>query len=146
MAISPGPKNAGEVAPQMNVTPLVDVVLVLLITFMVITPLLTRTFWIHVPEQRAEEVDPTTLDKHDAPLVLHVGPATSIAVNGSEVPLDELPARLRRIFAARDDHVLFVDADDAAGYAFVMSVMDRARDGGATTIALLTEPLEAPPL
>jgi biopolymer transport protein ExbD/biopolymer transport protein TolR len=145
MAFGAGPQSGDDVTPQMNVTPLVDVVLVLLITFMVITPLLAKTFWIHVPEQRTEEVDPAA-DEHDAPLVLRVQTGRAIRINGSEVALDELPDRLRRLFAARDDHVLFVDADDAVGYAFVMSVMDRARDGGATTIALLTEPLEPAPL
>src|ERR1051325_6817017 len=140
MALSVGPKNENEVVPQMNVTPLVDVVLVLLITFMVITPLLTKTFWIHVPEQRKEEVDRRELVGKDPtpPLVLRVDQGHAIRVNGVEATLDELPARLRRMFAARDDHVLFVDAEDEVSYGFVMQVMDRARDGGAVTIATLT--------
>jgi biopolymer transport protein ExbD len=146
MALSVGPKNENEVVPQMNVTPLVDVVLVLLITFMVITPLLTKTFWIHVPEQRKEEVDRRELVGKDPtpPLVLRVDQGHAIRVNGVEATLDELPARLRRMFAARDDHVLFVDAEDEVSYGFVMQVMDRARDGGAVTIATLTEPLTPP--
>ena len=118
MALSVGPKNENEVVPQMNVTPLVDVVLVLLITFMVITPLLTKTFWIHVPEQRKEEVDRRELVEKDPtpPLVLRVDQGHAIRVNGVEATLDELPARLRRMFAARDDHVLFVDAEDEVSY------------------------------
>jgi biopolymer transport protein ExbD/biopolymer transport protein TolR len=113
---------------------------------MVITPLLTKTFWIHVPEQRKEEVDRRELEKDPAPpLVLHIDRVRTIRVNGADATLDELPARLRRMFAARDDHVLFVDADDDVAYGFVMQVMDRARDGGAVTIATLTEPLSPPP-
>ena len=146
MALSVGPKSADDVVPQMNVTPLVDVVLVLLITFMVITPLLTKTFWIHVPEQRKQEVDRRELEQDPTPaLVLHVDRERTIRVNGADTTLDELPGRLRRMFAAREDHVLFVDADDEVGYGFVMQVMDRARDGGAVTIATLTEPLASPP-
>src|SRR5262249_15596609 len=58
----------------------------------------------------------------------------------------ELSDRLRRMFAARDDHVLFFDASDDAEYGFTVQVMDQARAGGAVTIAALTTPLQAPPL
>jgi biopolymer transport protein ExbD len=146
MAFGVGSGNGDVVVPQINVTPLVDVVLVLLITFMVITPLLTRTFWVHVPEQRTEEVERHEIENDPAPpLVLRVDGGRTIRVNGAETTLEELPTRLRRMFAARDDHVLFFDADDAVRYGFAMQVMDRARDGGAVTIATLTEPLTPPP-
>jgi len=120
----------------MNVTPLVDVVLVLLIIFMVITPLLTKSFWVHVPkqEQEKEEVTPEQLQEDPSPpLVLHVGAGRSIQVNGTDVGVDE--------FAARDDHVLFFDAADDAEYGFAVEVMDRAREGAAVTIAALTSAL-----
>ena len=147
MAMTASERDDAAVVPQMNVTPLVDVVLVLLIIFMVITPLLTKTFWIHTPIQEQEEVtaqesDPTQL------LVLWIGSDRSLLINGSPVTYDELPDRLRRVFAARSDHVLFFDADDHAPYGFVVQVMDRAREGGAVTIAALTEHLSteaAPP-
>ncbi len=128
----------------MNVTPLVDVVLVLLIIFMVITPLLTKSFWVHVPkqEQEKEEVTPEQLQEDPSPpLVLHVGAGRSIQVNGTDVGVDELAERLRRMFAARDDHVLFFDAADDAEYGFAVEVMDRAREGAAVTIAALTSAL-----
>ena len=133
-------RDEPAVVPQMNVTPLVDVVLVLLIIFMVITPLLSKTFWIHTPIQEQEEVavresDPTQ------PLVLEIGPDRTLQINGSAITYDELPDRLRRIFAARSDHVLFLDADDHAPYGFVVQVMDQARAGGAVTIAALTQHL-----
>jgi biopolymer transport protein ExbD len=139
MAFGKGTGPGKGVAPQMNVTPLVDVVLVLLITFMVITPLLTKTFWIHVPEQRKEQVERGQVDS-DRPLVLHVDRDRIIRVNGSQMSVEELPNRLRRMFAARDDHVLFFDADDQVGYGFAVQVMDRAREGGAVTIGILTTP------
>ena len=146
MAMNLGTRGDTVVAPQMNVTPLVDVVLVLLIIFMVITPLLAKTFWVHTPKQEKEEVeasdvpqDPTT------PLVLRIGADRTIEVNRTTIGFEELPERLRRIFAARSEHILFVDADDRAAYGFVVQVMDQARDGGAVTIAALTEPLTRPP-
>ena len=139
------PENG--IRPEINVTPLVDVVLVLLIIFMVITPLLTKTFWIHTPIQEQEEVTAQESDPTQ-PLVLRIGPDRTIVLNGSPVSSEELPDRLRRVFAARSDHVLFFDADDHAPYGFVVQVMDRAREGGAVTIAALTEHLSteaAPP-
>ncbi len=146
MAMTTGGGGDKTVAPQMNVTPLVDIVLVLLIIFMVITPLLTKTFWIHTPKQEKEEVKREQLEQDPTPpLVMRVGPARSIEVNGVTVPFEELPERLKRMFAARDDHILFFDADDAAEYGFAVEAMDQARAGGAVTIATLTEPLTATP-
>src|SRR5713101_4867855 len=126
------------VVPQMNVTPLVDVVLVLLIIFMVITPLLSKNFWVHLPKQEQEEVTRDELQADPTPpLVLHVGAGRVVQVNGAEVPFEELRERLKRMFAARDDHVLFFDAADDAEYGFAVEVMDQARAGGAVTIATL---------
>jgi biopolymer transport protein ExbD/biopolymer transport protein TolR len=124
------------------VTPLVDVVLVLLIIFMVITPLLTKTFWIHTPKQETEQVPQDQLQNDpNPPLVLHVGADRAIEVNGTSVTFEELAERLRRMFAARDDHILFFDATDDAEYGFAVQVMDQARAGGAITIAPLTQGL-----
>ncbi len=141
-----GTRGDTDVVPQMNVTPLVDVVLVLLIIFMVITPLLAKTLWIHTPKQEKEEVEAQELQQDPTPpLVLRVGADRALELNGTTVGFDELPERLRRIFAARTDHVVFFDADDEAAYGFVVQVMDQAREGGAVTIAALTEPLVQPP-
>ena len=146
MAMTTGGGDGKRVVPQMNVTPLVDIVLVLLIIFMVITPLLTKTFWLHTPKQEKEEVERKDLqDDPNPPLVLRVGPGQSIQVNGTDVAFDDLPDRLRRMFAARDDHVLFFDAADDAEYGFTVAVMDRAREGGAVTIAALTSALTNQP-
>ena len=75
MAISLGAGGKKAVAPQMNVTPLVDVVLVLLIIFMVVTPLLSKNFWVHLPKQEKEEVTARAARSTipTPPLVLRVG-------------------------------------------------------------------------
>jgi biopolymer transport protein ExbD/biopolymer transport protein TolR len=144
--MTPGTGAAKGPQPVMNVTPLVDVVLVLLIIFMVITPLLSKTFWLHTPKQEKEEVtQEQAAQDPEPPLVMRVGPDRSIQVNGVDVTLDELSERLKRMFAARDDHILFFDAADDAEYGFTVAVMDRAREGGAVTIAALTEALGAAP-
>jgi biopolymer transport protein ExbD/biopolymer transport protein TolR len=142
MNVQTGP-GKGPV-PVMNVTPLVDVVLVMLIIFMVVTPLLQKKFWVHTPKQEKQEVKKEELGADpQPPLVLRVAADRAISVNGATVGFDELPERLRRMFAARDDHVLFFDAADDAPYGYSVEVMDRAREGGAVTIAPLTAALEA---
>jgi biopolymer transport protein ExbD/biopolymer transport protein TolR len=144
MNLETGGRKKG-VTPEMNVTPLVDVVLVLLIIFMVITPLLTKHFWLHTPKQEKEEVEKEELAKDPTPpLVLHVAADRSVSVNGAVVAVEELAERLKRMFAARDDHILFFDAADTVDYGYTVEVMDRAREGGAVTIAALTTALEAP--
>ena len=121
MAMTVGAGGGRGVAPQMNVTPLVDVVLVLLIIFMVITPLLAKNFWVHLPKQDKEEVTKQQAEADPTPpLVLHVGAGRSIEVNGTQVAFEELSDRLRRMFAARDDHILFFDATDDAEYGFTV--------------------------
>ena len=146
MAMNMGAGSGKGVAPAMNVTPLVDVVLVLLIIFMVITPLLTKRFWVHTPKQEKEEVTQQELASDpDPPLVLHVAASGAITVNGTAVAFDELVERLKRFFAAREDHILFFDADADAEYGYAVEVMDRAREGGAVTIATLTEGLSGAP-
>ena len=141
MGMSLGGKGKG-VAPQMNVTPLVDVVLVLLIIFMVVTPLLTKTFWVHTPKQEKKEVEKQEIDQDPSPpLVMRLAADRTVTVNGVSVPFEDLVLRLKRMFAAREDHVLFFDADDDAPYGLAMEVLDRAREGGAVTIAPLTEAL-----
>jgi biopolymer transport protein ExbD/biopolymer transport protein TolR len=143
MAMNMGTGNGrGGVAPVMNVTPLVDVVLVLLILFMVLTPMMNKKFWIHTPKQEKKEVDQQQVDQNPTPpLVLRVAADKTIMVNSTPLTYDELPGRLRRMFAARDDHVLFIDIADELPYAFAVDVLDQARAGGAVTIAALTKPL-----
>ena len=146
MAMTVGAAGDGKsVAPQMNVTPLVDIVLVLLIIFMVITPLLSKNFWVHLPKQQKEEITPEQLAQApDPPLVLRVAADRKLLVNGADVSIDELADRLRRMFAAREDHILFFDAADDANYGFAVEALDKAREGGAVTIAPLTAALGAP--
>jgi biopolymer transport protein ExbD len=142
MNVQTGPSKGP--APLMNVTPLVDVVLVLLIIFMVVTPLMQKKFWVHTPKQEKQEVEKQELASDpQPPLVMRVAADKTITVNNTTVTFDELPLRLRRMFAARDDHILFFDAEDDAPYGFAVEVMDRAREGGAVTIAPLTASLQA---
>jgi biopolymer transport protein ExbD/biopolymer transport protein TolR len=120
----------------MNVTPLVDVVLVLLIIFMVVTPLLSKQLWLNLPQKAAAAPPPVAGEE---PVVLTVDASGTLRLNRDEVSKDELPIRLRRVFAARSSAVLYFDAADGAPYALAAEAMDLARGGGARSIAVLTE-------
>jgi biopolymer transport protein TolR len=141
MNVGGGSGDKRLVMPNMNVTPLVDVVLVLLIIFIVITPQLNRKLWVHTPKQEKKELDQPQPPDPNPPLVMRIGDDRQINVNGVTLGFDEVPQRLRRMFAARDDHVLFFDAADGVDYGFVVATMDQARAGGAVTIAPLGDKL-----
>jgi biopolymer transport protein TolR len=135
ISIGAGAKR-GQVVPQMNVTPLVDVVLVLLIIFMVVTPLLSKQFWLQLPKQ--EETKAESAPENDS-VVLTVRRDGTLEVNGAVVPKDTLREKVSRAMAARPDKVVYFDASDDAPYAMTVDAMDLARQGGAKTIAILTK-------
>ena len=137
MGLSTGGKKSA-VAPVMNVTPLVDVVLVLLIIFMVVTPLLSKQFWLHLPKKDDTVMTPPPADA-EKPVVLSVDTKGVVRINQTEVSKAELKDRLSRVFAARTDNVLYFDAAEDAPYGVTVEVMDIARRGGAKTIAILTK-------
>ena len=141
MGMSAGSGGGGKRdvnGPVMNVTPLVDVVLVLLIIFMVVTPLLSKQFWLNLPKKDDTVKDEPPPDS-EKPVILRIDAKGGIEINKSEVPKSELQQRLRRIFAARSDNVLYFDAAEDAPYGVAVEVMDVARSGGAKTIAILTQ-------
>ena len=139
-----GPKGKpGRATPSMNVTPLVDVVLVLLIIFMVITPLMARQFWIHLPNQ-VDKHEPATPDDNNQTIVVSVTNAGEIMINQEVVTEAAFPEKLKRVLAAKGDRTIFFDADEEAEFGKAVATMDLARAGGANTIAVLTEPLAHP--
>lgn len=138
MNVSGGGKQA-QVAPAMNVTPLVDVVLVLLIIFMVVAPLLDKQLWLRLPaKDNTAKNEPPPPDA-DKPVVLTVDAKGTIRINQNVVEKTDLREKLRKIFAARADQVLYFDATDDAPYGVTVAVMDIAKQGGAKGIAILTE-------
>jgi biopolymer transport protein ExbD len=143
MDLSSGPRKA--VRPSMNVAPLVDVVLVLLIIFMVITPLLTKQLTVNVPNKPDETEPPPPPDPAAEPqIVLWVDSQGQARINKDIVIDADVPLRLRRLFAARRDQTLFFDAANDAPFGRALQVLDVARGAGLVTIAVLTEPLPTP--
>lgn len=135
-------KKKGVGTPEMNVTPLVDVVLVLLIIFMVVMPMMHAKFWIHVPpkaDENAEVVppDPNALQ----PIVVTVNAQGHIQINQDVYPDNVFPQRLRGMLVARNERKVYFDAADNCPFERAMDVMDLARGGGAAHIAVMTERL-----
>jgi biopolymer transport protein TolR len=129
----------GRGRPEMNVTPLVDVVLVLLIIFMVAMPAMHRLFWVHVPSRDTAEEPPADAR---APLVVTVTGGGQIRINREIVSDAEFPGRLRRMLVARDDRKIYFDADDTAPFERAVLAMDLARGAGAAHVAVMTRELE----
>src|SRR5262245_23865655 len=121
-----GSGKKGQLTPQMNVTPLVDVVLVLLIIFMVVTPLLSKQFWLQLPKQ--EESLNANPDENKS-VVLTVDKGGALKINGTVIQKTELKEKIVRYMAARPDKVVYFDAVDNAPYASTVEAMDIARQG-----------------
>ncbi|WP_164011318.1 ExbD/TolR family protein [Pyxidicoccus trucidator] len=130
----------GGLRPTMNVTPLVDVVLVLLIIFMVVTPLLTKQMWMNVPAKSDKQDPPPPPPDALPPVVLTVDRAGVLRINREEVPREQVVARLQRMLNARPDKIVFFDASDDVPYGAAMDVLDLAR-GGDITVGVLPEKL-----
>ena len=139
---------------EINVTPLVDVVLVLLIIFMVVIPLLMQGYDVDVPRVSAEAA-PAPLEEEQ--VTLTVGPAACgildppqapglpadcrVSLGDREIPAAELPARLRETLGGRprERRVLFVAADDRLNYEGVLRIVDLAKSGvDGLAIAIIT--------
>ncbi len=129
--------------PSMNVTPLVDVVLVLLIIFMVVTPLLTKQLWLNVPPKPEEQAPPPPADAVP-PIVLTLNKA-GLQINGQAFSREELPLALQRMLAARPDKVVFFDAQSNLPYGDALEVIDWVRGQGVPTLAVLGDEVAIAP-
>ncbi len=132
VVIKPASAPNGEI----NVTPLVDVVLVLLIIFMVVTPLLEKDIQISLPTtEKMEEVKDLPPDQ----LIVKIEPDGKLEINGNAVEQDVYVATLRDRLNSRSDKTVFVLADDKANYARLVLALDGAKAAGATTLGMATD-------
>ncbi len=120
---------------EINVTPFVDVMLVLLIIFMVAAPLLVVGVPVELPRTAANALP----GEPEEPLTVTVSADGSVAIQTTDVPREELVARLAAIAAEREGTRVFLRADGAAPYSVVMEVMGALNRGGFANIGLVTE-------
>jgi biopolymer transport protein TolR len=132
-------RNYSESKPMadINVTPLVDVVLVLLIIFMVTAPMLQMGIDVNLPRVKAKSIDVA-----EEKLVLTITPAREIFINKNKMPMRDLRTKLENIFTSRTDREIFMRADKTVPYGFVVEVMSEIRKAGVDKLGMITEPPE----
>lgn len=123
------------VMSEINVTPLVDVMLVLLIIFMVTAPMMQQGLEIELPETAASGVSTS-----EEPFVLVISKSKRISVGGQQIPISDLQKRLQAIFEKRPNKQIYIQADKAVDYGFVAETMAEVRAAGITNIGLVTLP------
>ncbi|NQU03440.1 MAG: biopolymer transporter ExbD [Syntrophaceae bacterium] len=120
---------------DINVTPLVDVILVLLIIFMVTAPMLQMGIDVNLPRVKAK-----TVDVGEEKLILTINNKQDIFINRYKTSMKDLKTKLENIFATRIDRELFMRADEKVPYGFVVKVMSEVRKAGVDKLGMITEP------
>ena len=125
------PRRGPALQNEINVTPMIDVLLVLLIIFMAAIPTMRKSIDVQLPDRSApatSEVAPS--------IVLEIDARGAYSINQSPVPIDQLAARLHQIYDARPDKVLFVKGDGRVKYSQVVEAMDVARGAGVRVLGI----------
>ena len=119
---------------EINIIPLVDVVLVLLIIFMVTAPLLYRGMDLTLPESKTSNIKP------EERFVLTIGKDRQLRLNEDKIALDQLAGRLQQLQKAS----LYLRADQSVPYGFVVHVIDMIKQAGIDRLGIVTEPAKYP--
>ncbi len=123
---------------EINVTPMVDVMLVLLIIFMITAPLIQQGVKLNLPQAKAAPVEAS-----EKKLVVSVDARRRVYIGDAEVRLEELEEKLKANAKAQADKEVYLYADRALPYGTVMEVMSAAQRAGITNLGMITDP--APP-
>ena len=128
--------NKGSMA-DINITPYIDILLVLLIIFMVITPVRQMDLDVKVPQTSQDEGTKSVVDPNV--IVVSIGESAKIAINQEETSIAQLGSKLQEIYSKRANKNMFVSASAKLPYGDVVHVIDIAKGAGVQDIGLLTE-------
>ena len=138
MAMSGG--GPGRAMSEINVTPMVDVMLVLLIIFMVTAPLIQQGVAVDLPQTKAQ-----TLDVKEDRLILTLTKGKKIFIGTTEVPYGQLRDKLVGNIKLRRDKEIYLHADRALPYGFVVDVMAIMKEAGVENLGMVTDPVQGAP-
>jgi biopolymer transport protein ExbD len=123
---------------EINVVPLVDVMLVLLIIFMVAAPMMTQGMPVNLP--KARRATPVTAQQVYVTVPASFAKDRIVQIDKDEIRIDILPERVRQLMLERTDKSVFVRADGTVAYKDLVFVMDRLKDAGIEKVGLVTQP------
>ncbi|MAF90377.1 MAG: protein TolR [Bdellovibrionota bacterium] len=135
MGMSGGSGKSRMSISEINVTPLVDVMLVLLIIFMVTAPMMKQGIEVDVPETNSSGVSTP-----EDPFIMSVNVKGEIFIEKTKIPINSLSTKLKAIFQSRKSKEVFIQADKKVEYGIVAETMAEVRAAGLTKIALITQP------
>ncbi len=136
MGMGAGKEKGRVTMSEINVTPMVDVMLVLLIIFMVTAPLIQQGVKVNLPKTKATPVEAT-----ETKITLSIDKAKRVFIGEAEVPLQDVEEKLKTNAKAQADKEIYLHADRDLAYGVVMEVMAAAQRAGITNMGMITEPL-----
>ena len=131
------PGNGKKFMSDINVTPLVDVMLVLLIIFMVTAPMMMQGVDVNLPETETKNIKTS-----EEPLILTVKKDGGIFLENKEIRLEDLEEKVKTIFKYRREKEVLLRADKDLAYGYVIKVMAGMKRAGITKLGMVTEPLD----
>jgi len=129
-------EGRSDLISDINVTPLVDVMLVLLIIFMVTAPMMIHGVKVNLPITESKSIK-----SNEDPLILSITKKRLIFIEDYNVTFDALKGKLKKIVANRAGKEILLQADKDVPYGFVMKVMSQVKEAGISKVGMITEPL-----